>query len=769
METGSRVGKGSSSLGRYFAHSGAGENRDDWQPLSEHLQQTGARAAGFLEAVGCGPVARSAGLLHDIGKFNPEFLKRLSGEAVRVDHSTAGAKIAIERYGGGDASRASLGKMLAFAIAGHHAGLADGVGGRDRPRPLSERLAVDVPQPDPVWEQEIRLPELVPPRLQAQSRERTGFCAALATRMIFSALVDGDYLDTEAFYASVDGRPVERGDHPSLEVLLTRLDAHLGELTSRASDTELNRLRREVLEHTRGRAVEAPGLFTFTVPTGGGKTLSSLAFALEHALHHDLERVIYVIPYTSIVDQTARVFRGALGDNGAEPIDFVLEHHTGFDEGRVNDREARGKLRLDMENWDAPIVVTTAVQFFESLFANRPSRCRKLHNIANSVVVLDEAQTLPLRLLQPCVAALDELARNWRASIVLCTATQPALRAQDGFDGGLEGVREIAPDPACLHRRLRRTCVRRLEERVSDPALAERLGESSQALCIVNTRRHARELYDLIRHQDGSCHLSTLMCARHRGEVLETLRRRLASGAPVRLVATSLIEAGVDIDFPVVWRAEAGLESIVQAAGRCNREGRATVGEVLVFEPADDNGRRPPGDVPKLAAAARGVMRRHADPAAPKAIQEYFQEVYWLQGSMLDRDRILRRLHERADTFDFPFATIARQFRMIESSMVPVIVPYLGRGPGAGSVDRLLRELEYAERPGRLARCLQPYTVQVPREARRSLLNAGAVRYVRPEDFGEQFAVLGNLDLYRADVGLTWSDPAFLEAERLVI
>lgn len=756
---------------RYFAHSGASENRDDWQLLSEHLEQTGVRAAGFLEAVGCGPVARSAGLLHDVGKFNPEFLRRLSGEPVRVDHSTAGAKIAIARYGDGDACRRSLGKMIAFAIAGHHAGLADGVGGGNRPRPLEERLAADVPEPDPVWQEEIRLPELTPPRWQPQSREMAGFCAAFATRMIFSALVDADYLDTEAFYASVEGRSVERGDHPSLEVLLTRLDAHLGELVSNASDTEVNRLRREVLDHARGYAVETPGLFTFTVPTGGGKTLSSLAFALEHALRHELERVIYVIPYTSIVDQTARVFRRALGGaagDGSEPIDFVVEHHTGFDEARVSDREGQEKLRRAMENWDAPIVVTTAVQFFESLFANRPSRCRKLHNVARSVVVLDEAQTLPLRLLQPCVAALDELARNWGTSIVLCTATQPALRAQDGFDGGLEGVREIAPEPERLHRRLRRTRIRRLKERVSDTELSEQLGESPQALCIVNTRRHARELHELIRHEEGSYHLSTLMHARHRGEVLEVVRRRLADGAPVRLVATSLVEAGVDIDFPVVWRAEAGLESIIQAAGRCNREGRATVGQVRVFEPADEYGRRAPGDVPKLAGAARSVMRRHSDPAAPKAIEEYFREVYWLQGSMLDANDILRQIRERADRFDFPFATIADQFRMIESPMVPVIVPSRGSGREEAAVDCLLRSLEHAKHPGMVARRLQPYTVQVSVDARRGLLDAGAVRYIRPEDFGEQFAVLANLELYRADIGLTWSDPTFREAEGLV-
>ncbi len=755
---------------QYFAHSGASESRDDWQPLSEHLEETARRAAAFLEAVGLGPIAKLAGLLHDLGKFNPDFLRRLSGESIRVDHSTAGAKAAIERYGGGDARKASLGKMLAFAIAGHHAGLADGVGGQRRPRPLEARLSADVPDPDRVWQQEIELPELPPLPLQPQSRERAGFCGAFATRMIFSALVDADYLDTEAFFTGLEGRPVERGGHPPLDVLLGRLEAHLRELMSNANDTAVNRLRREVLEHSRGQAAEAPGLFTFTVPTGGGKTLSSLAFALEHAIRHGLERVIFVIPYTSIIDQTAQVFREALVGEGAGPADFVVEHHTGFDEEDPGVRDGSAKLRLAMENWDAPIIVTTGVQFFESLFSNRPSRCRKLHNVVRSVVVLDEAQTLPLRLLLPCVAALDELARNWRASVVLCTATQPALRAQDGFGGGFEEVRELAPDPPALHRSLRRTRIRRLEGRIEDAKLAVRLRESPQALCIVNTRRHARELHELVREdrEDESFHLSTLMCPRHRRAVLETVRRRLKHSRPVRLVATSLVEAGVDVDFPEVWRAEAGLESIVQAAGRCNREGSASMGEVVVFEPADGDGRRPPGDVPKLAGAARGVMRHHSDPAAPTAIQEYFQEVYWLQGSQLDSEKILAQLRERADSFDFPFATIAQQFRMIESSMLPVIVPYPGAWSEDGGAERLLRTLKHAERPGRLARRLQAYTVQVPREVRRLLLDAGSVRCVRPEVFGDQFVELTNLDLYRPDVGLTWSDPTYREAEGLV-
>ena len=541
--------------------------------------------------------------MHDVGKYTQAFQARLAGSAKRVDHSTAGAKIAIGEYG------PTLGRLLAFCIAGHHAGLANGVNA-DRATALTDRLNGTVPKLDPIWEHEIKLPMLTMPPIKVRDKNTVGFSAAFFTRMLFSALVDADYLDTEAYFASLTGNLPARGQHPKLGDLLARLESHLARLAAEADITEVNTLRREVLNHVRSKASSPQGLFTLTVPTGGGKTLTSLAFALEHAVRHGFTRVIYVIPFTSIVEQTASVFRAALRNDDDDPGSFLVEHHSAFDEARIGNREAKDKLSLSMENWDAPIIVTTAVQFFESLFANRPSRCRKLHNIANSVVILDEAQTLPLKLLRPCVTALDELARNWQSSVVLCTATQPSLSASDGFPGGFEGLQELAPEPKRLYRTLKRTRIFQ-RGKMDDARLAEQLRQSPQALCIVNTRRHARELYEKIESADGACHLTTAMCARHRSEVLEDVRLRLKGAEPVRLIATPLVEAGVDIDFPVVWRAEAGLESIVQAAGRCNREGRASVADVFVFEPAEAEGRKPPPEIAQFAAAARGVMRRH--------------------------------------------------------------------------------------------------------------------------------------------------------------
>ncbi len=705
-------------------------------------------------------MGRAAGVLHDLGKYTNEFQDRLAGKRARVDHSTAGAHLAIDRYG------RVLGKILAFCVAGHHAGLANGVNGQ-RISALADRLNGSFPQLAPIWQSEISLPNPKPPPIRPRDPESVGFSTAFLIRMVFSALVDADYLDTETWFAGLDERSSARGHHPRLSDLSHRLDVHLAQLIAQATPSRVNRLRREVLSHARKMAAEPPGLFTMTVPTGGGKTLTSLAFALEHAVRHGLDRVIYVIPFTSIVEQTASVFREAMRVSEQDELDYIVEHHSAFDEDRIGEREAREKLRLAMENWDAPIVVTTAVQFFESLFANRPSQCRKLHNIANSVVILDEAQTLPLKLLRPCVSALDELARNWRSSIVLCTATQPALNTQHGFPGGLEGVREIAPNPKRLYQTLKRTRI--LHQGIlADTQLKECLLRAQQALCIVNTRRHARELFETIHDAPGSLHLSTAMCARHRREVLHTVRARLKESRPVRLVATSLIEAGVDVDFPVLYRAEAGLESIIQAAGRCNREGRSKLSEVFVFEPTPAPGRKPRPEVAQFASAARSVMRRYDDPQSLEAITEYFREVYWIKGPELDAHRILQQLHERRKSLDFPFETIARQFRLIETDMVPLIVPYTGTNDDDRTVRRLLDELQWVQRPGRIARLLQPYLVPVPRRVREILCSAGAVNIIREDDFAEQFVELTNPDLYRPDIGLAWENPAYRDAESLV-
>ena len=740
----------------FFAHSGLESDRSDWQPLSEHLRNVARLASEFAAAFGASDCGYAAGALHDLGKYTTDFQRRLEGHSIRVDHATRGAMVAVERYG-------ALGRLLAYGIAGHHAGLANGAEAGERTA-LRDRLrGVGLPELLAGWDQEITLPALDRMglhRLKAHSPERASFQLAFLARMLFSCLVDADYLDTEAYYDGIEGRTSHRdAPVPSLEDLRKQLDTYLSRFKA---GTPVNRIRADVLRHVRQQSDLAPGLFSLTVPTGGGKTLASLAFALDHAIRHGLRRVIFVIPFTSVVEQNADVFRTALGPLGSAA---VLEHHSAFvaptpPRDEPERYQAQEKLRLAMENWDAPIVVTTAVQFFESLFAARPSQCRKLHNIADGVVILDEAQTLPLKFLRPVVAAIDELARNYRSSVMLCTATQPALNSPD-FKGGLEGVRELGPDPRATFRQLARVRVKHVGV-LDDVQLTAALRARRQVLCIVNNRRHARAVYQSLADMPGSRHLTTLMCARHRRKVLADVRGMLDRGEPCRLVATSLIEAGVDVSFPQVFRAEAGLDSIAQAAGRCNRSGEWSVdeSEVSVFSNASDNW-APPPELRQFAQAAREVLRNCGDdPLSPHAIEAYFQQLYWQKGNgELDAANLMGLVqNSRIDSL--PLETLAVKFRMIDSLQMPVIVPYDDEARDA------LRQLQHSENIGKIARTLQPYLVAVPCRMFEVLCSVGAVQPVAAQ-WGEQFMWLVNPDLYREQDGLHWEDPAFLSSESL--
>ncbi|WP_416391182.1 CRISPR-associated helicase Cas3' [Alloalcanivorax xenomutans] len=737
----------------FYAHSTERPDKEDWQSLAGHLMAVGGLAADKARHFNFRgqTLAEVAGVLHDLGKYTLEFQQRLEGSPVRVDHATHGAVMAVERYG-------LIGRLLAYAIAGHHAGLANGRDNGERTS-LKDRLSKELPQLLPHWENEITLPRTLPdPRGFRSVKDRSFFQLAFLGRMLFSCLVDADYLDTEAFYLrkdkGVDGRDQE---FPDLSALRERLDQYLGRFKA---DSDVNRIRAEILEHVRSNAVQEPGLFSLNVPTGGGKTLVSLAFALDHAIAHGLRRVIFVIPFTSIVEQNAAVFREALGDLGEVA---VLEHHSAFiDDGKNGgDPQSKDKLRLAMENWEAPIVVTTSVQFFESLYANRSSRCRKLHNISGSVVILDEAQTLPLKMLMPCVAAMDELALNYRTSVVLCTATQPALKKEESFANGLDNVRELAPEPEGLQRQLERVKVR-YRGPLTDEELVDELAAHEQVLCIVNSRRHARSLYQSIAHLPGARHLTTLMCAKHRSQALMEIRQRLKDGEPCRLIATSLIEAGVDVDFPTVYRAEAGLDSIAQAAGRCNREGKRPLEQsnVNVFAVASDW--PTPPDVEQFAGAARSVFRRYEKPLSLAAIRDYFRELYWVKGKEQLGAGMLKVV-EDGRLEGIPYEIMAKDFRMIDSRMLPVIVAY------DEAARKALRALQWAESCGGIARRLQSYLVQLPEQAFRALRETGAIQPVQAEKFGEQFMELVNEDLYHDKYGLDWDEPSFISAEKSVM
>lgn len=671
----------------------------DWQPLDRHLENVAKLAADFASRFGGGELASRCGMLHDIGKGSEAFQRRLLDSDEKVDHSTCGAQHAVM-------SLAIPGHLLAYAIAGHHGGLPDGISSGSG---LEDRLRKKVESIPPELLEKIRFqptPSL-PLFLKEAFGRKDGFSTAFFTRMLFSCLVDADFLDTERFMnpeKAANRKEAPAGIAARMEVSLERRMAEF------AGDSEINRCRAEVRQACLDAANMEPGFFTLSVPTGGGKTLASLSFALRHAKLKGMSRIVYVAPFTSILEQNAGEFRKALRHvEGFTPEELVLEHHSNFDV----EKETLSS-RLACENWDAPLIATSSVQFYESLFASKTSSCRKLHNLANSVVLLDEAQTLPVNYLEPCLKALKELVSNYGVSVVLCTATQPEIRKSQDFKIGIEipPEREIAKASLRLHARLKRVAVSDLGRRTDDE-LGDILKEQRQVLCIVNTRGHAKELMKRLGEGEGNCHLSALMCPEHRMAALESIRAKLDGGLPCRVVSTQLVEAGVDIDFPVVFRSLAGLDSIAQAAGRCNRNGRLLpeLGKTFVFQSEHDEAER---FVKETANCAKQTMEMHKDSIlSPKAIESYFKLYYWDQKSRWDEEGICGCFKLDGAKRDFPFIlnfkTAAERFKLIEDGSRPVFTPWGPKG------ELLLQELlKMKELDRDMTRRLQRFTVQIP-------------------------------------------------------
>ena len=700
-----------------------------WQLLKDHLEGTAKLSQKFAVAFGAGDWGYLAGLWHDSGKYSLEFQKRLRSSSdahieqhSRVDHSTYGGQMAVNKWNTGE------GKTLAYTIAGHHGGLPEGKS--DGQSCLAKRIEKPLPYsfhcPKELFDQ------AKPVLPFALDKSRFHFELSFFVRMLFSCLTDGDFLDTEKHMAP--GKAVLRPAESDLSDLAQILENHINQLQHQAESTKVNMLRAQILSECRQAALQQPGLFSLTVPTGGGKTLSSMAFALAHGLRCGHKRIIYVIPYTSIIEQNARVFRDVFGD------DAVLEHHSNYEP-----RKEDFKTRLASENWDSPIVVTTNVQFFESLFACRGSRCRKLHNIAQSVIILDEVQALPSEFLLPCLEVIRELTKHYQCSIVLCSATQPAVQHGPDFSSGLQNVKEITSNPLSLYQQLKRVAVQYIG-RQTDNEIIHQLNQNRQVLCIVNTRKHAKSLFEGLASQDNTFHLSASMYPQHRSGVLQKINAALNNGTPCRVISTQLIEAGVDIDFAVVYRAMAGLDSIAQAAGRCNREGRLRSGQVFVFESENP---LPPGYFRHTAQTAEGVIRRFPqDMLSLEAIEEYFKEYYWKQGERLDKEGILDLIRQGAKACDFPFRQIAEKFKLIPEENKPVIIP---REPEA---RKLIEDARNADTLRGFSRKFQKYTVQInPRNWSR-LMEAGAIEMVR-----DIFPVLLWPDQYDEQTGLNTDDP----------
>lgn len=682
-----------------FAHSLSGHPQASWETLDCHAAAVAALARAFADAFGAGDWGELAGLWHDLGKIQAAFQEYIRGErASGPPHAWVGAVFALSR------GRALL--PLAAAIAAHHGGLLDvtpdeaqgmaaGATLSDLVRSRLPELRRLEPMIPAAWTTRP-LPSLPPSAMSSGADLRR---IELFTRMLFSALVDADRLATARFYSRFSGDlTADDLRYDSIAALSERLDAAIDAMPPKGSAAVIE-LRRQVLRACREAAAQPPGRFSLTVPTGGGKTLSAMSFALRHARQHGLRRVIVVMPYTSIIEQSARVYREILGDQN------VLEHHSNLDEQKLTEQDARREdlRKLAAENWDSPVIATTTVQFFHSLLAAHSSRCRKVHNIARSVVILDEVQTLPPQFLRTVLEVLGQLTDGYGCSIVLTTATPPALAHNPQTSrAGLKGVREIMPDPSLLAAGVRRVRVEwRVDRAVSYAELAGELSAHHQALAIVHRRDDARVLTELTGK--SALHLSALMCPAHRIKVLQEVHRRLRASEPCLLVATQLIEAGVDVDFPVVYRALAGLDSIAQAAGRCDREGKLTAaagmpgGRMIVFRAETD----PPPGMPKKAFETMDILLKRGgiDPFEPRDAIRFFDELY---GKIDDDQHNVESLRKA-----LAFAAVEERFKIIDADMHPIVVPW---GEGAARIEA------YRRAPSRQTRrALQPFTVQVRR------------------------------------------------------
>lgn len=700
------------------------------QSNENHQQGVAEKAERYAAEFGMGEWGRVLGLLHDKGKEQHDFqtyIKKVSGLCSDLmvcnhpNHAYVGALIAQKYY-------KPMLPFLAYPIMGHHTGLYD--------YDEYESVLTEKKVPTDVDASSLDI-KLSAPKLKALPQPYE--CNHII-RMLFSCLVDADFLDTEQFMNEEQAKM--RGGKKSLGELLPLLSSHLEKLKSAADDTLVNRIRNQVQQACIRMAGGEPGFYSLTVPTGGGKTLSSLVWAMRHALKHGKKRIVIAIPYTSIIVQTAQTLRKIFG------AENVLEHHynVSFEELADNKDETDElalQMRLATENWDYPIVVTTNVQLFESMYSYKPSHCRKLHNLCNSVLILDEVQTLPTDYLQPIVNALKTYQRQFGMSVLFSTASQPVLEGEHhGCNPqvvlkGIEKITEIIPKDYALHDKLRRVQLHFDERRSTYDDIASRLAQYDRVLCVVNTRKDAAEIYNRLPKDDDAVtlHLSRMMCPIHVSETISKVKDALAEKRKIRVVSTQLIEAGVDIDFPVVFRQETGLDSILQAAGRCNREGKLGISDTYVFmldKPL------PPGFMSRTNSARMDMMEMVDDKFSTEAMREYFRFLY-SKVNTFDKAGMSHMLEVSKDMM---FRTAGEAFHLIDDNTTSVSVNWRH---GMDFVERLKKNgLSY-----HLMKQLSGYSVNIRQYDLQLLQQAGAI-----EEVLEGIYAISNPAFYDENVGL---------------
>ena len=707
---------------KYLGHKNFNNNSE--QLLKEHLQGVSRLSEKFASEFGEPHVGKMVGLYHDIGKYSEQFQKYIRHESnKRVDHSTAGARELFK-------IKNSLNFIAAICVAGHHCGLQN-IGNKrvSDSTTFFTRVNEKIIPNYESYKKEISFSEVKNNSELISKVEKNYFAVMFYTRMIFSCLVDADFLDTENF---MNGGKNLRGKFFEIETLKKILGEYVQENFLNENnvryDEPINQKRRKILnECVQSGENFTENLLSLTVPTGGGKTISSMAFALHNAAKNGQRRIIYVIPYTSIIEQTAKIFSNIFGSEN------VIEHHSGAEYDDTESEEENIK-RLATENWDAPIIITTNVQFFESLFSNKTSKCRKLHNIANSVIIFDEAQMIPTKFLKPCVAAISELTRHYNCTIVLCTATQPSLEKL--FDG--QRLKEICCGVEDNYNFFRRATIKVLPKKFSYDDLIARLKENRQVLCIVNKKKTAGTIFENLNDEENIFYLSTNLCPVHRTQILTKIKKCLAENQMCRVISTSLVEAGVDLDFPCVYREIAGLDSIIQSAGRCNREGKFSTPESFTYVFQLDNEKTLQNQSLRINATNLVCEKYFSEIDSPQAIKYYFDSLHKWTGDSLDKREILKKLCK-----EFKFKEIAEKFKLIDENTKAVFIPY----------DEVAQEIEQKILNGDISRTLirkaGKYIVNVYEDLYKTMLSSKSIEII-----DESLAVLIDLNLYDSKVGL---------------
>ena len=723
--------------------------------LLEHLISTAKLARKFAESFESGLYGEVLGFSHDIGKGRADWQKyihnnifgenaTLENKVGKIPHAIYGAKIVDENF------KERKGRFLSYCIAGHHTGLPDWSQASGSNSSLEYQLNKPLDLDSIRMELVSTIKNFILPNPPWRFDREIDM--SLWIRMLFSCLVDADYLDTENYMEPK--KHSLRNGYSNIEELFNRYNKYMDDFIKKAEKTPINKIRQNILNQCIAKAKNPKGFFSLTVPTGGGKTLSSLGFALAHANYHKINRIIYVIPYTSIIEQNAQVFRDVLG------TDDVVEHHSNLD---LDDNSERS--RLSCENWDAPFIVTTTVQFFDSLFSSKPGMCRKLHNIVNSVVILDEAQLLPVERLKPILKTMQLLVDHYNVSFVISTATQPAFKESSSGDTkffGLRGIQEIVSEERdhiikTLYR-VNMTFPNNLDKKVSWDTLAKELSTYSQVLCVVSDRKSCRELYSELHklRPNDTFHLSALMCGVHRSKKISEIKQRIRDGLEVRVISTQLIEAGVDIDFPVVYRALAGLDSIAQAAGRCNREGTLkSLGEVVVFIPPRAS---PTGILLKAESVTRDMLPNMENRSIDQTqFEEFFSRLY-SKANTLDEGNICNLLKPDKTNFSISFRTVSDRFHIIDSPEQKSIIVRYGHG------DQLIEQIKKHGIDRFIQRKAQRFMVNVYTHDFNELLNRGSVEEISPSIF----ALTSNLE-YNEDIGLIIQENLYEPSRYIVL